>query len=69
VTGNATTGEPGLGVYSDVGLGLRVLIPQFNAEVLRCDWGIPLRDHLQNGAVDYAAGLPGRVYCGFRQAY
>ena len=69
VTDDSSTGQRGLGFYSDVGLGLRALIPQLNAEVLRCDWGIPLRDHVRNGSVDYYAGLPGRVYCGFHQAF
>jgi hypothetical protein len=69
IMGDASTGLPGLGFYSNVGVGLRVLIPQLNADVLRCDWGIPLRSYLQNGNVVYPAGLPGRVYCGFRQAF
>jgi hypothetical protein len=66
---DALEGRPGLSFYGDVGIGLRMLIPQLNAEVLRCDWGIPLRSYMQNGNMEYPAGLPGRVFCGFRQVF
>ncbi|MBN2573494.1 MAG: hypothetical protein JXP73_02925 [Deltaproteobacteria bacterium] len=64
VLGDAERNLPGLELYGDVGLGLRVLIPQLNAEVARCDWAFPLRG---TGAVK--AGWPGVPYCGFRQAF
>jgi hypothetical protein len=60
---------PGLEFYGDAGLGLRLLIPQLNAEVLRCDWAIPLRDVTRNQQVLYKAGWPGQLYCGFRQVF
>jgi hypothetical protein len=50
--------------YGDVGAGLRVLVPQLNAEVARCDWAFALRGI---GAVK--AGWPGVPYCGFHQAF
>jgi len=55
---------PGLEIYGDVGAGLRVLIPQLNAEVARCDWAFALR-----AAGSVKAGWPGVPYCGFRQAF
>jgi hypothetical protein len=59
----------GLELYSDVGVGVRVLIPQLNADVLRCDWAIPLKDVVRENRVLYQAGWPGRIYCGFHQAF
>lgn len=69
MSSDAGTGQPGLALYGDAGLGVRVLVPQLNAEVLRCDWGIPLRDYAPGGILVYSAGLPGRLYCGFHQAF
>ena len=63
--GHAANTVQGLGLYSDAGLGLRMLIPQLNAQVLRCDWAFPLRDYAPEG-VRY--GWPGRIFCGFSQA-
>jgi hypothetical protein len=54
----------GLSPKSDVGLGLRLLIPQLNAYVLRFDWAVPLRS-----TVHTPAGFPGRFSLGFRQAF
>ena len=51
-------------LYGDAGGGLRLLIPQLNAEVLRCDWAFPLRPYGQ-----VQAGWPGRISCGFRQVF
>jgi hypothetical protein len=51
-------------LYADAGAGLRLLIPQLNAEVLRCDWAFPFRPY---GEVQ--AGWPGRMSCGFRQVF
>jgi hypothetical protein len=61
-----------LSFYPDVGFGLRVLIPQFNAEVLRFDWAIPLRSYAFGGdpPVIIPAGWRGqRLSLGFRQAF
>jgi len=61
-----------LAFYPDVGLGLRVLIPQFNAEVLRFDWAMPLRAYAFGGnpPVIIPAGWRGqRLSLGFRQAF
>jgi hypothetical protein len=62
--GHAADTAQGLMLYSDVGAGLRLLIPQLNVEVLRCDWGFPFRSY---GPVQ--AGWPGRISCGFRQVF
>jgi hypothetical protein len=48
----------------DVGLGLRWLIPQLDASVIRADWGVPLND----GGLTHA-GMPGRFSAGFQQAF
>jgi hypothetical protein len=61
---DAAAGLGGLKLFGDVGAGLRVLIPQLNAEVARCDWAFALR---ATGAVK--AGWPGVPYCGFHQAF
>jgi hypothetical protein len=50
--------------YGDAGAGLRLLVPQLNAEVLRCDWAFPFR-----GYKTQKAGWPGRLSCGFHQAF
>ncbi len=63
--GHAANTVQGLALYSDAGLGLRMLIPQLNAQVLRCDWAFPLRDYAPYGV---RAGWPGRIFCGFSQA-
>jgi hypothetical protein len=55
----------------DFGAGLRVLIPQFNAYVLRVDWAFPTHDTFDpvtRRAVT-RAGWPGRVSAGFRQVF
>jgi hypothetical protein len=49
---------------SDVGVGLRLLIPQLNAYVLRLDWAFPLQTTLHT-----PAGWPGRFSLGFRQVF
>jgi hypothetical protein len=51
-------------LYTDVGTGLRWLIPQANSTVLRIDWAVPLQD----GPVT-PAGFPGRFSAGFQQAF
>ena len=51
-----------LAFYGDAGMGLRLLIPQLNAEVLRCDWALNFR------TAGIQAGWPGRISCGFHQA-
>lgn len=50
-----------LDTYHDTGLGLRVLIPQFNTYVFRVDWAFAL-----NGP---GSGSYGRVSFGFLQAF
>jgi hypothetical protein len=62
--GHAADTAQALMLYSDAGAGLRLLIPQLNAEVLRCDWAFPFRSY---GNVQ--AGWPGRISCGFRQVF
>ena len=48
-------------LYQDVGVGMRVLIPQTSTEVLRIDWALPLET--------YHGGFPGRITAGFLQAF
>jgi hypothetical protein len=62
--GDAANSPGDLQFFGDVGGGLRLLIPQLNADVLRCDWAFPLRDA---GAV--RVGWPGRLSIGFRQVF
>ncbi|HVR03299.1 MAG TPA: BamA/TamA family outer membrane protein [Polyangia bacterium] len=62
--GDAAPSLNDLAIRADVGLGLRWLIPQLNASVLRVDWAVPLRD-----GVVTPAGLPGRVSAGFQQIF
>ena len=49
---------------SDVGLGMRLLIPQLNTYVLRFDWAFALQSTPHT-----RAGLPGRFSFGFRQVF
>ena len=62
--GHAADVVRSLAFYSDAGAGLRLLIPQLNADVLRCDWAFPFRAYFQT-----RAGWPGRLSCGFRQVF
>jgi hypothetical protein len=62
--GHAADLARSLAFYSDAGAGVRLLIPQLNADVLRCDWAFPLRASFQT-----RAGWPGRLSCGFRQVF
>jgi hypothetical protein len=61
--GHAAMNLKELAFYDDAGLGLRLLIPQLNAEVLRCDWALNFR------TAGIPAGWPGRISCGFRQVF
>src|SRR5205814_3009789 len=47
---------------SDVGVGFRLLIPQFNSYVLRFDWAFATQSTSHT-----RGGWPGRVSIGFRQ--
>ncbi len=68
--GHAANTWQALDLYSDVGLGVRLLIPQLNAEPLRCDWAFPLQAYRdQRGAILANPGWPGRLSCGFYQAF
>jgi hypothetical protein len=76
--GDASTPDPGTGSgperalrsvlrlhpKSDVGWGVRLLIPQLNSYVLRLDWAFPLQSTRYT-----QAGWPGRVTFTFRQAF
>ena len=53
----------GLRPKHDVGLGLRLLIPQLNAYVIRLDWAVPFQTTAKT-----RAGFPGRFFVGFGQA-
>jgi hypothetical protein len=62
-------GDAGSSLYdltlrTDVGVGLRWLIPQLNSYVLRVDWAVPLVDGIYT-----PAGLPGRVTAGYQQIF
>jgi hypothetical protein len=62
--GHAADTARALQLYSDAGAGLRLLVPQLNVDVLRCDWAFPFRSYQQ-----VQAGWPGRISCGFRQVF
>jgi outer membrane protein assembly factor BamA len=49
---------------SDVGVGARLLIPQFNSSVIRFDWAFATE-----ATVHTRAGWPGRLSIGFRQSF
>jgi hypothetical protein len=53
-----------LALKTDVGLGLRLLIPQLNSYVLRVDWAFATVATPRT-----RAGWPGRVSAGFRQVF
>ena len=53
--------QDSLALYQDVGLGLRVLVPQFQPTVFRFDYALPL-----NGP---GSGFPGRFIAGFKQVF
>ena len=63
-TGHAADSWQALRLFGDAGAGARLLIPQLNVEVLRCDWAFPFR-----GYGEVRPGWPGRLYCGFHQAF
>jgi hypothetical protein len=50
-----------LPIHQDVGIGLRILVPQTSPEPLRFDWAIAL-----DGAT---RGFPGRFIAGYRQGF
>jgi hypothetical protein len=62
--GDAASSLYALRLRTDVGLGLRWLIPQLNSYVIRFDWAVPLVD-----GIETRAGLPGRVSAGFAQIF
>ncbi len=62
--GHAAPSVSDLRPHQDVGVGLRLLIPQLNFYVLRVDWAFPL----QRGETT-KPGWPGRVSAGFRQVF
>jgi hypothetical protein len=62
--GDAAESLEALTPYQDFGLGLRWLIPQLNASVVRIDWAVATRDSMMT-----KAWLPGRVSAGFQQAF
>jgi hypothetical protein len=68
--GHAAKRWQALELYSDAGLGLRLLIPQLNPDAIRCDWAFPMQTYRDaRGNLLAAAGWPGRLSCGFRQAF
>ncbi len=62
--GHAAATPRNLELYGDVGVGLRLLIPQLNTYALRADWAFPVRP--LGGT---PAGWPGRASFGFRQVF
>jgi hypothetical protein len=53
-----------LSLLADVGVGMRLLIPQLNSYVLRIDWAFPTVSSTLT-----PAGWPGRISAGFRQVF
>jgi len=62
--GHAATRFSTLYPYQDAGFGLRLLIPQLNAYVLRFDWAFAFQD-----TPNTRAGWPGRLSLGFYQVF
>jgi hypothetical protein len=62
--GHAADSFSDLVPHHDMGLGLRLLIPQLNYYVIRCDWAFAFRHTMYT-----RAGWPGRFSAGFRQAF
>lgn len=48
-------------LHSDVGVGMRILLPQFGHELIRVDWAVPLKGPTR--------GLPGRFSVGYKQVF
>jgi len=67
--GHAADSWQALSFFGDVGAGARLLIPQLNVEVLRCDWAFALRGHGSPGQGQVKPGWPGRLSCGYHQAF
>ena len=76
--GHAAADTSGLTFYSDVGVGLRLLIPHLDTYAIRADWAFPLRSASSlsagssgnaAGSSGISAGWPGRVSLGFRQVF
>ena len=53
-----------LDFFGDAGARAQLLIPQLNAEVLRCDWAFPFRGHAE-GQVGLAGAAMLRISPGF----
>lgn len=66
--GNAADTWRELGLFSDAGLGLRLLIPQLNVEPIRCDWAFAFQAY-ETTAGTVSPGWPGRLSCGYHQAF
>ena len=62
--GHAADTWQALQLFADAGVGARLLIPQLNVDVVRCDWAFPFRGYGQ-----VKPGWPGRLFCGFRQGF
>jgi hypothetical protein len=62
--GHAAPSIATLRAYQDVGLGVRILIPQLNFYVLRFDWAFALQSSRHT-----RAGWPPRFSAGFRQVF
>ena len=62
--GHAAARFEDLRIFTDVGVGLRLLIPQLNYDVVRVDWAFAL----QQGRFTQP-GWPGRISAGFRQVF
>lgn len=59
--GHAADSIDQLSARHNIGIGLRLMMPQVGRELLRIDWAIPL-----NGPT---AGFPGRISVGFAQVF
>lgn len=59
--GHAADTVEDLRLHHDVGVGLRLLIPQLDPYVMRVDWALPLTGP--------TAGFPGRFSLGFKQVF
>jgi hypothetical protein len=62
--GHAAPRFSALELHQDAGFGVRLLIPQLNAYVLRFDWAFPFQE-----TANTRAGWPGRISAGFYQVF
>jgi hypothetical protein len=69
--GDAFSGFENLHLKHSVGVGLRLLFPQFDRTVFRIDWGIPLEPPARDATTPQRSfsSMPGALFVTFGQAF